>query len=212
VYLDLNDGVKKRGKLTNDVGGAYEVLEVDTTTKTVVIQRGSVTERVSMNRVVRAPKSAPLAGPMPDQEHAATPKDLAEKNIQGKSWYFKSILDHRTLDDGSLQLRLDWKGYPPSWVPRADVAEESISRYFARLANERRKRRSSANVLYSVDPPVHNLRIPAEDCLAYDNHRFVNGDLQLHVILRSGPPVWASTTILHPSVVSSYIRRWGPRS
>ena len=113
VYLDLNDGTKKRDKLTNDVGGAYEILEVDPQTKTIVTQRGDFTERVSMNRVTRAPRDAPLAPAGPVHEHAATPEDLAAKTM-GPSWYFKSILDHRTLDDGSVEFKLDLEGHRPS--------------------------------------------------------------------------------------------------
>ena len=210
VYLDLNDGAKKRDKLSNEVGGAYQLLEVDKKTKTVVIQRGNVTERVSMNRVTRAPKSAPVEGPTPDQQHTATPEDLAEKNVEGESWYFKSILKHRTLDDGSLEFLLDWEGYAPSWVARADVPEESISRYFARLANERRLRVAEAAPLLATSTVPY--RIPTSQYPTIEGHRFVNGDLQLFVHLWGNTPIWIPYRAFDPDEVTAYINTHAPHS
>ena len=164
VYLDITDGAKKRDKLSHGVGGAYEVLEVSPVTKTVVIQRGNVVERVSMNRVTRAPRTAKVIGPDTPHALSATPADLAEKSTEGRSYYFKSILDHRTLDDGSVEFKLDWEGYKPTWTPRRDVPEESISRYFARLANSRRNSLPGprTNVLaqaHNPPPPVCGPRV-----------------------------------------------------
>ena len=62
-------------------------------TKTLVIQRGDVFERVAMNRVVRAPASAPIEDSSPNLQ--ATPKDLEDKVTDGKKWVMKKILDHR---------------------------------------------------------------------------------------------------------------------
>ena len=70
-------------------------------TNTVVIQRKNETERVSMNRVTRAPAHLQPLGP-DDPEFAATAADLAAKATEGPSWYFKKILQHRETDDGQL--------------------------------------------------------------------------------------------------------------
>ena len=54
-FLDLHDGGMKRSKLEHEIDGPLEILEVSKATNTVVIQRKNETERVSMNRVTRAP-------------------------------------------------------------------------------------------------------------------------------------------------------------
>ena len=73
----------------------------------------------------------------------ATPKDLEEKVTEGRKWFMKKILDHRKLDDGSLQFRVDWAGdWQPTWEPRACLPEEAISRYlFKRRRREQREAR-----------------------------------------------------------------------
>ena len=103
---------------------------------TVTIQRGPVIERVTANRLTRAPSSAVPAEP----EHASSSADVATKNTKGTAWVFKKILDHREDDDGSLEFLLDWDGdYEPSWQPRANVPEESVSRYLAKRARRDRR-------------------------------------------------------------------------
>ena len=132
VYLNVHDGLAKPGKLVHEVAGPFRVLKVDNT-NTAVIQRGDVVERVSMDRLVRAPANAVVVGEEDAHELSATAKDLAEKNTDGESYAFKSILDHRERDDGSLEFKIDWVGnYDPSWQPRANIPEEAISRYLAR--------------------------------------------------------------------------------
>ena len=194
VFLDLNDGAKKRDKLAHNVGGAYKVLEVDKATKTVVIQRGDVAERVSMNRVTRAPTTAKIIGPSSGLDHAATPQDLAEKTQEGESWYFKDILDHRTLDDGTVEFKLDWEGYRPSWVARKDVPEESVSRYFARLNNARRRSQATVTVF---NPGLF---------YGFLSSRFTSeGDHELLVDWKAFPPSWMSTKHLPKDAVWEYI-------
>ena len=86
-----------------------------------------------MDRLVRAPTNAKVVGEDASHELSATAKDLADKNTTGESFAFKSIMDHRELDDGSLEFKIDWVGdYEPSWQPRANIPEEAISRYLAR--------------------------------------------------------------------------------
>ena len=200
--LNLSDGVKKRDKLSHDVGGAYRVLEVDSESKTIVIQRGDVTERVSMNRVTRAPRTAPLAPSAPEHEFAATPEDLADKT-SGPSWYFKSILDHRTLQDGSVEFKLDWEGHRPTWVGRPDVPEESVSRYFARLATARARERSRpvATVVECEPLPV----IPRCDSGKIWFHRFEMGRIEYFIWYRGFRGTWVLRQRLERSVYDEYI-------
>ena len=145
VFLDTNDGVKKRDKLTHEVSGAFEIKKVNKN-NTVVIQRGNETELVTANRLTRAPASAPVIGPEHAEhaEHVATGQDLEEKNTEGDTYYFKKILDHRERDDGTLEFKLKWSGnWDPTWEPRANIPEESISRYLARVARKAKEKRSS---------------------------------------------------------------------
>ena len=52
---------------------------------------------------------------------------------KGKKRVMKKILDHRELDDGRLQFRVDWAGdWKPTWEPRAFLPEEAISRYLVK--------------------------------------------------------------------------------
>ena len=140
IYLDVDDGAMKRDKLSHGVAGAFRVVKVDKETNTVVIQRGDVVERVAMNRVVRAPASAPVDD-APDALQATT-KDIEEKVTEGEKWVMKGILDHRELDDGSLEFRIDWAGkWKPTWEPRQYIPEEAISRY---LTKRRKKDRAAA--------------------------------------------------------------------
>ena len=137
VYLDVDDGAMKREKLLHGVAGAFRVIKIDKATNTVVIQRGDVVERVAMNRVVRAPASAPVDD-TPDNSQATT-KDIEEKVTEGDNWVMKGILDHRELDDGTLEFRIDWAGkWKPTWEPRKYIPEEAISRYLAKRRNKDR--------------------------------------------------------------------------
>ena len=135
VYLDISDGMK-RDKLAFQVSGPFRVLEVVKEGNTVVIQRGDVVERVSMNRITRAPSSDPPVDP----DHATAPTDLAEKETEGTVYRFRKILDHRERSDGTLEFRIDWVGnYEPSWEPRSYIAEEAVSRYLAKVARRNRR-------------------------------------------------------------------------
>ena len=86
-----------------------------------------------MDRLVRAPANSVVVGEEDPLDFSATAQDLADKNTDSETFAFKSILDHRELDDGSLEFLIDWVGdYSPSWQPRANIPEEAISRYLAR--------------------------------------------------------------------------------
>ena len=127
VYLDVDDGAMKREKLSHGVAGAFRVIKVDKATKTVIIQRGDVIERVAMNRVVRAHASAAVYDTPDDLQ--ATKKEIEQKVTEGDTWVMKGILDHRELDDGTLEFRIDWAGkWKPTWEPRKYIPEEAISR------------------------------------------------------------------------------------
>ena len=82
VYLDIEEGGIKRGKLSHGVAGAFRIVKVDNSTNTVIIKRGNVVERVAMNRVVRAPCSAPVDET--NDELQATSKYLEDKVTEGK--------------------------------------------------------------------------------------------------------------------------------
>ena len=59
-----------------------------------------------------------------------------------------NILDHRELDDGRLQFRVDWAGdWTPKWEPRAFLPEEAISRYLVkrRRRDQREARRTQGS-------------------------------------------------------------------
>ena len=60
---------------------------------------------------------------------------------KGKKRVMKKILDHRELDDGSLQFCVYWAGdWKPTWEPRAFLPEEAISRYlFKRRRRDQRE-------------------------------------------------------------------------
>ena len=140
VFLDPNDGAHKRPKLQHAVEGPYKVLEA--APRTVVIQRGAFVERVGTDRVTPAPapeSDAPMIYP-----EAATAQDMAEKNAEGETWLVESIDDHRKKQRGKLEFRVRWVGpYEPTWEPRANIPEELISRYLARLQRITRTIRSS---------------------------------------------------------------------
>lgn len=130
VYLDPQDGTRKRSKLQHDVEGPYKVLEVND--RTIVIQRGDVVERVSADRTTPAPTP-----PQPKiaNVHDASPKDLLQKNIEGETWLVESILEHRKNKHNQYEFRVDWVGdYEPTWEPRSNIPEELVSRYFAHAA------------------------------------------------------------------------------
>ena len=146
VYLDVEESGMKRSKLSHGVAGAFRVIKVDKDTNTVLIQRGDLVERVAMNRVVRAPASAPVDSP--DDRFQATTKDIDDKVTEGETWVMKRILDHRELDDGSLEFRVDWAGdWTPTWEPRRFLPEEAISRYLLRRKQQDLKaaRRAAAS-------------------------------------------------------------------
>lgn len=125
VFLNLAENSLKAPKLTHQVSGPFLVLEV--ARNTAVIQRGDVVERVSLDRVTRSPAAA-----RPRRPNEPTPSDLAKKTRTGETWLFTSILEHREKPDGSLEFRVDWEGdFAPTWEPRENLPEESISRYLA---------------------------------------------------------------------------------
>jgi len=127
VFLELNDGAKKRSKLQFEAAGPFRVLSTDS--NTVVIQRGDVVERVSRNRVT----FAPAVSSRPAQARDPSPHDFATKKRTGDTWLFNSILAHREKPDGGLEFKVDWDGdWEPTWEPRDCVPEEAISRYFTR--------------------------------------------------------------------------------
>ncbi|MEM6472591.1 MAG: chromo domain-containing protein [Planctomycetota bacterium] len=155
VFLDPEDGSGKRKKLQHDVEGPFKVLRVDV--RTVVIQRGDVVERVSADRVAPAP--APKSDAPIEYPEAATPKDLAEKNIEGESWLVDSLIDHRKMRDGKLEFLVRWSGpYEDTWEPRANIPEELISRYFARYRRRdiprKTRARKKANFIIRIPSPL----------------------------------------------------------
>ena len=85
IFLDTHDGLSKRPKLSHNIAGPFEVLEVHD--NILSIDRDGIVERVSANRCVKAPyHKAPPRNPF-----AATAVDMANKHHEGESYYFKSI-------------------------------------------------------------------------------------------------------------------------
>ena len=126
VYLDVHDGLDKRPKLSHEAEGPYRVLAAKQ--RTATIQRGNVTEVVSLDRVTPAPKHLLP----PTSSHDATPSQVAEKVSDGDTWLFEKILDHRKTPEGEDEFLMEWTGnWEPDWQPRAYIPEEAISRFFA---------------------------------------------------------------------------------
>ena len=128
VFIDPTDGTTKGTKLGNHALGPFRVLRNDV--RTFVIQRGDVVERVNSDRVAYAPTPANAPPPEPCD---ATEADL-DKNRDGPAYVVDDLLNHRVNDDGTLDFLVKWVGYRnPTWEPRRNVSEESVSRYFARV-------------------------------------------------------------------------------
>ena len=134
VYVDVTDGSRKLAKLETPAKGPYRVVSNDT--RTMVIDRDGVIERVSADRVVYAP-------PPPNgnrDEPLATAADLATKNATGPQYVVEDILAHGQSDDGTMLFRVKWAGYAePDWQPRSNLPEEMLSRYFQRVARQSRR-------------------------------------------------------------------------
>lgn len=119
VYLETNDGVKKRDKLAHQVAGPFLILKVNKN-NTLVNQRGAVVETISSNLVTRAPSSAKTIEPGHSTRHA----ELEMKNNEGETGVFKKILSHQERDDESLYFMPAWEGHwEPTWEPREYVPE-----------------------------------------------------------------------------------------
>ena len=126
VFLDISDPAHKTPKLTHSVSGPYRVLDVSD--NTAAIQRGEVVERVTLDRLTNAPLAAE-----PELPDGASPKDFVAKRKSGPTWLMNGIMDHREKPDGTLEFRISWEGdYEPTWEPRENIPEETISRYLAK--------------------------------------------------------------------------------
>ena len=132
VYLDPTDGTSKLGKLQSPAVGPYRVISNDR--RTLVIDRDGIIERVSADRVVHAPPPPDADDPSdPTPEYRATAADIAGKNTDGPKYTVERLLDHDEREDG-LYFEVKWADYPRTdWQPRANIPEELVSRYFARL-------------------------------------------------------------------------------
>ena len=138
--MDPEDGSGKWKKIQHDFEGPFKVLRINT--HTVVIQQGDVVERVAADRVVPAP--APKSDAPLEYPESATPRDLAEKNVEGETWLVESIDDHRRTRHGRYEFLVRWAGpYERTWEPRANIPEELVSRYFARGRRSRPQRKAT---------------------------------------------------------------------
>lgn len=95
VYLDTNNGFKKRDKLSHQVAWKIRILKVNKN-NIPVTQRDAVVETVSSNRITRAPSSAKEI----ELGHRTSPSNLQKGNIEGETSAFKKILSHRERVDG----------------------------------------------------------------------------------------------------------------
>lgn len=122
-----------QGKLQHNVYGPFKGLSTDS--RTVTIQLGEFVERVSVDRVTRAPKHVRASN---DTPYAATSHDMCAKNLAERAWFFKKILSHRKTPDGTIEFWIQWDGpYDPTWEPRRNIPEESVSHYLLRLRRMR---------------------------------------------------------------------------
>ena len=83
MYLDIEEGGIKRGKLSHGVASMFRIVKFDKRTNKMFIQRGHIVERVAMIRFVRAPSSAPVEEA--DAELQATSKDVEDKVTEGNN-------------------------------------------------------------------------------------------------------------------------------
>ena len=89
-----------------------------------------------MNRVTRAPASAKVVEP----DYAVNPGALDTKQTDGEQWYFEKILDHREMEDGTLELKIRWtEEWEDTWEPRDLIPEEAVSRYLAKAARKAKR-------------------------------------------------------------------------
>ena len=139
VYLDATDGVTKPGKLTSPATGPFRVLFNDS--RTILIDRDGLVERVSADRVIFSPPPADA----PPNPYAPTPAELAEKAREGPAYVVDKIVGHGEDEDGHFLFRVKWQGYrDTTWEPRKNLPEELVSLYFAKLhqrADPRQRRR-----------------------------------------------------------------------
>ena len=79
---------------------------------------------------------------------APAAKDMQEKNIERETWLVESLDDHRKVARGKLEFLVRWAGpYERTWEPRANIPEELISRYFAKLRKKVDAKRKKASNL-----------------------------------------------------------------
>ena len=91
IYLDPDDGTKKRPKTQHSVLGPFKAIQVDE--RTVMIQQDEVVERVAIDRVAPAP--APESDAPVHYPEAPTAADMQKKKIDGETWLVESLDDHR---------------------------------------------------------------------------------------------------------------------
>lgn len=137
--------------------GSYKALQVSI--RTVIIHRGHLVERVTIDRVTPAP--APL-NPPEENRYAKTPEDLAKKIPSGDAWLMDGILKHRRKRDQCFEFFLQWSGdHEPKWEPRMKIPEELISRYFAQAQDPYADETPTARVWDKQIPPTAQPEKPA---------------------------------------------------
>ena len=79
--------------------------------------------------------------------------DMQEKKIDGETWLVESLDDHRKNGRVKLEFLVRWAGpYERTWEPRANIPQELISRYFAKLRKKVDAWRKSASNLVVESP------------------------------------------------------------
>ena len=100
VFIDSSGGQRKKLKLASPAGGTFRIIARDE--RTFTIDRGGQTERVSCDRVTRAPRpaNAPIMVPAPGELDEVT---------EGPEYTVERILQHRVAaGEDQLEFQIKW--------------------------------------------------------------------------------------------------------
>lgn len=115
----------KRDKLSHNMAGPSNILDIKR--RTVLIQSGELTERVSLDLLGRAPTSSkPVKHDMD-----ATPVDVVTKKHTGSAWVFT----HTPKRAEKVSAPFVW-GYDPAWDPHDNLPGEALWRHFAKYRQD----------------------------------------------------------------------------
>lgn len=102
TFLDISHAGKKIDKLSHNLGGPSKIFDIKR--RTVLMQRGYLTEGVSFDQCRRAPKTAQPV----QHDKDATPVDVETKKPSWKTWVFSHLSEHCNLRSGRTKFRGHW--------------------------------------------------------------------------------------------------------